>query len=176
MASPEVATKMKTYKVDTELPLNRRLAHLFEWGANNLPHHYIPFNLVVRGVMGYGHTPQPRGKEVKEMQKRMGAARAALEEEYGRELLVQRGLGARATVDSEDVVKNKLPQRTTRFLSAKAALARTVERVDLKELPRRSAEDKTWADWAVDVAQTMNQLGTGKLDNKLLPPGDGAQK
>lgn len=173
---PEITRALQQYKTDHNLSLTKRAAHLLDWAAKHIPTKYVPFNLLYKHAMGQKETPQNGNKDVMSLRKNAGTIRSFLERDYNRELLVQSGMGMRATVDSEDVVKNRLPQRTSRFLAAKAALTKTVERVELKELPRRSAEDRAWADWAVDVAQTMNQLGTGKLDTKLLPPGEAAQK
>jgi len=168
----EITRALKSYKTDEKLSLTARAAHLLDWAAKHVPTKYVPFNLLYKHSMGQAQTPQNGNKDVLALRRRSQTIRQALEREYNRELLVQSGMGMRATVDSEDVVKNKLPQRTSRFLAAKAALTKTVERVDIKELPRRTAEDKAWSDWAADVAQTMNQLGNGKLDTKLLPPGE----
>ena len=173
MATDDLLKKLEPYKAPMEQPVGRRIAHLLDWAAVKLPGKWIPVHYVVRFMMGYDHTPRMANEEVQRVRKMCSTnVRRILEREYSRELLHQTGVGVRATVDSADVLKHKLPQRAARFNNARAALENTAARVDVKDLPntKEMAPWKAWFEKSVmPVVKTLKAQG---VETKLLPPGD----
>ena len=103
----------KSYKLTdalSSLSLSKRAAHALDWTATRAPGVVVPYNVVLKVVMGYSHTPRLGNEEVERFRSgALGDARRHLRSQYRRDLKSVSGVGVRATVDGLDVVKSTLP-------------------------------------------------------------------
>jgi hypothetical protein len=163
----------KGYKLDdalASLSLAKRTAHLLDWAARKGPGTLIPYNVILKGIMGYAHTPRIGNEEVDRFRHGpLGGARKYLQQQYKRDLK-NAGVGARATVDGLDVVKSVLPANVRRVNSAHAALGRAAKLVDPARLPA-AGPDRAWVEWyARTVSPALKALAADDRIAKLLPP------
>jgi len=158
------------YKVDATMSLAQRIAHLLDWAAKKGVGVLIPYNVICRHIMGYNYTPRMNNEEVDGIRRKLSSARPHLQKKYKRDLRNVSGVGARATVDSIDLVKTSLPGNVRRVNSAHAALARNAELVDVAKLPEHGP-DKAWKDWfQKTVSPAIKALSNDDRIAKLLPP------
>ena len=144
---------------------NRAGAHFFNWAAQHHPHKVVPWNVVFFGI--YGKRKGLKSKEVELLRGKSSAIRAALQEDYERTLLTIKGLGARATVNSDDVVKNAMPGIGRRVRSSIRAISATNELVTVNEIT-----DPAWRKWHQrEIRSCVKVLTSPDFLNKLLPPG-----
>src|ERR1035437_10083710 len=93
------------FDADFKLSIPNRAAQYLDWAAKNYPHQYTPYNLMCQALMGYERTPKLSNGEVERLRSSSGRIRKILVEKFGRDLVVQPGLGPRATVDDTDKLK-----------------------------------------------------------------------
>jgi len=125
------------YKPNDADNLTVRLADFFHWVSLKSPRIFVPANIACKAVMGYtDHTPQKGSEEVKRLRQRYGRVRAVLRKKYEQDLIVESGVGARATVDSADVMKKSEPRYVQKLDSARAALVAVDALIDVPSIPR----------------------------------------
>lgn len=161
-------TKIRAYKHDEKLTQIQRIAHFLNWGAVHLPNQTFPYNIICKAIMGYGHTPRVNNEEVDATRRRTSMARRVLQQKFKRDLKSIPGVGARATVDSIDVVKATLPGRVSRVNSAVKGLQESAALVDVNKLPAKSAE-RVW--FENHITPGIKALTTDERIQRLLPPG-----
>lgn len=160
------AIKEKMYAPDHEDSLPRRGAHFLNWAAERYPKEYIPYNFVVRAIMGYGRTPRMDSEEVERYRGKMTRIRQILQNDYGRELTSSPGIGVRATVADDDILRTEMMRKVKRFRSAKAAMEKTASLISVARLP--ASKEKRW--FENDVASILKTLKSPAFEKKLLPP------
>jgi len=158
------------FKIDTTMSIPHRIAFLLDWAASHNPSALIPYNVILKYVMGYGHTPRVNNDEVETLRRKLSSARPILQKKYKRDIRNVSGVGARATVDDLDLVKSSLPGNVRRVNSAHAALQRNAELVNVGKLPDHGP-DKSWRDWySRAVTPALKAIGSDERISKLLPP------
>ncbi len=158
------------YSVNTKDPMSQRVAHFMDWSAKHHPGHYVPYNLILKAVMGYAKTPRLDSDEVERLRGKMQNVRKILLEKYSRTLDSQAGVGVRATTGSADVLVQALPKKMRQLLSAKNGVMQVAGLVDASQLPN-TPEMKPWKEWlSRSVADVRKVIGSAEFERKLMPP------
>jgi len=149
------------YTVDLKMSVPRRVAHFLDWAALHHPLRCWSAPEVWQICMQLPRLPRDSEFNRKAMAATAGRSRSILQELYGRTLVTQRGIGFRASVGSEDVHDNCMPDRIKRAKSALGQLTVTAVFVDAKELPahKRASFEA--------VQQTIGRLHKGKFLEQL---------
>lgn len=163
---------LRSYNTKGDSP-SRRLANLLHDGARACPGLFFPKPQVARHVLKLGRTPSEDSDDVK---KRLASARSGangyLARVYKREIVTDRLEGIRATVDDEDLLKNRHRPKRRRVQSAITSLKETDGLIDPKNLsPSARAEFQSATATIRRLQQTALQLpqllnGTGKAKEK----------
>lgn len=158
------------FETNHKLSIPHRAAQFLDWAAKNYPHQYTPYNLLLQAVMGYDRTPKLKNAEVERLRNASGRIRMLLVDKYARDLVVQPGLGPRATVDDADKLKMVMPKKAARLQSARISFVSTANSIDTKTIPN-SPELSTLKDWfGRSVKDVVRQIGSKEFERKLLPP------
>lgn len=159
----------KHYKATGEgTSLVRRAAHFFDWAADQYPKQYISWAIAYRASTGFWRTSE-RNQSVELFRKRGSAIRRILVDEYGREFTTAKGLGARATVGSEDTLKTEGVKKARRLQSAATAATRTAGLIKTSEI-----SDPQWRRWLRgSLRGVIKEISSSEFEQKLLPPGHG---
>lgn len=157
-------------KPDKQLPTNHRIAFLLHWAREKGPGLVVPYNIILKFIMGFEHTPRTSNEEVELLRKKMSSVRPILQGKYKCDLKTVPGVGARATTDDLDTLKNTTVNAVKRVKSAHEALKRNTSNIDASKLPT-SGPDKEWRDWySQSVSPALKALGNDERIAKLLPP------
>jgi len=160
----------KGFKMDMTMSIPARGAMLLAWAADKSAGTIIPYNIMLKYIMGYDHTPRTSSEEVESLRRKISSMRPILQDKYKRDMRNVSGVGARATVDDLDVVKSSMPGNVRRVNSAHKALARNAELVRIDRLPS-SGPDKQWRDWySQSVSPAIKALRSDERIKGLLPP------
>ncbi len=160
-------TKIDKYNIDTRMTVTQRIANFLDWAIKNGgAREVIAYNDLFRAVIG-GKRPRMTSPEIKTLRHKMGRVRQILREDYERDLISVPGVGVRASVDSEDLVRNALPPRARAARSANSSLTRTVGLVDQKTLPH-TAEFAPYRKWLGEITTAARVITSGGLD-RLRP-------
>ena len=169
-----VAEIKKQYdsKVMIEESMVRRAAHFFDWAATYYPKQWVPWNWALQAILGQARTPKQDAHAVLALRDSGGRIREILQKDYQRDFTVGKGLGARATKDSEDVLKTQAVKTSRRIQSAIRAAQKTLALINPKQIPD-TAENRPWKRWlSRGINPTMREIGTEAFNKKLLAPGD----
>jgi hypothetical protein len=168
----------KTYEPDPKKSLVERAAHALDWAAQNFPKQWVPVNLLLKGIMGYAHTPRLTNEEVDSLRKKMSRIRKIMAEQYGRGLISERGFGVRASIDSEDQLKKVVSAAAARVASANKGLKQAADLVNISEVPD-TEDNKPWKEWwngkRGGVGLRAQIAAVPNLINLLLPPSEGSK-
>ena len=149
-------------------PLNRRIAHFMDWAARNMPKRLIPYNLITKAINNYRHLPRESSKEVETIKSAMPRVKKVLLEDYERGFHSKPHLGARATVDSEDILLTDLATKARRRESLTASMERVADIVDPSSLPA-TEQGKQLKSFHREVKKTNKLLDESRI-KRLLPP------
>lgn len=130
---------LSTYVKDDALPLSHRCADFLNWLCLKRPGVFAAPNIAVKAIMGYGHTPRLKSDEVDKLRTKYGTIRKVLRAKYNRDLIVESGVGIRASVDSADILVVNIPKAVTRLTSARNAVITTDSLIDMKTVPQTPA-------------------------------------
>jgi len=153
------------YKVDVDMSIPQRMAHLFDWYAENAPKRWLHWPQVTKIVMVMPKKPVEHSADVKKVRSRASAVEKILMEKYGRTLRNEKLNGVRASADEDDK-GDRLVQRNKRVVSAINAAATTASLVDVRQI-----HDPQLQRQVRQSTQTVKQFANPELLNKLLPPG-----
>ena len=153
-----------------EMSLTKRAAHCLDFTATNYPKQYIPWNWVYQAIQGFARTPRHDSEAVINLRMRGSAIRQACISLYKRTTDTHPGLGVRALVDDEDVVRYAMVKSTKRFISAKNALVQTASLVDVKKLPN-TPEFQEFKNWHTKgILPILREVGSAAFDKRLSAP------
>ncbi len=159
-------------KVVIELALVNRAAHFFNWAANNYTKSWIPWNWTLQAILGLARTPTLDSHGVIALRHDSGRIRAILQRDYQRDMTIAKGLGARATVDSEDTLKTEAVKKAGRIRSAIKSAQTTVDLINPKQIPD-TPENAPWKRWlSQSLSGAMREISSIAFERKMLPPGD----
>lgn len=162
---------ISSYVHDPKQTLARRAAHFLDWAAKNQPRVFFAYNIILKAIEGFETTPLLKSKAVEHLRKgTMSRTKAILLKEYGRELVSQRGVGVRASVDSGDALIEGVSIKGKRVERAVSTFNEAVSHIDPSEFPK-TEEFKPWRQyWDHGVKETMKALGNSDFLKKLEPP------
>lgn len=163
---------VKKYTVPLELSKIHRAAHFLDWCAVERPGKYVSPAKLAQAINGLNRTPRLDNADVLWIQRNMSRVRVVLREQFDRALDSQRGVGVRATTDDFDKLKTDLPKQSKRFISARSALQKSVNMIDVHTIPV-TPETKPYLNWLnKSVREVVKLVGTDDFERKLLPPGN----
>ena len=161
-------TFLAGYKHDESMFLGQRAAHCLVWAAQHHPRIFVEYNVLLRGIMGYGKTPSAKGKECERLRSNMSNVRRVLERDYKCGLVVQPGLGVRATVDDEDRTRFDLRQKMDKLAGAKKRAQNTLNDIDGSKVKDRHL--KRYLNWG--ARHILRACDEADFDTRALPPPD----
>lgn len=123
------------YKKEDADHLSLRMAKLLAAASHEKPGVFIAPNIAVREVMGYDHTPRIHSDEVDKMRTRYSAIRKILREKFKKDLLIETGVGVRATTGSSDLLVRSLTKSVKKLTTAKNEVVQVDGLIDMKDVP-----------------------------------------
>ena len=172
-AAPLTAGRLKEdfgKVLDLEMTLTKRAAHCLDFCARMYPKQYIPWNWMLQAVQGFKRTPRIDNDAVMNLRHRSSGIRQVCIVTYKRTTDLHPGLGVRALVDDEDVVKYAFVKSMRRFDSAKNAMLQTASLVDVRKLPNTD-EFKELKQWYVnDATKILSEVSASTFGKRLLSP------
>lgn len=163
---------IEAFPLDTGLTKPQRAAAFLDWWAHKHPYDFAAYNEILKAIEGYAKLPRMDTEEVEAVRGVVGRAANILHEKYRRGLVRQRGLGARATVDSADTIRHKAVDKSKRIERDIVALAKIDEIIDLKSIPD-TAENRPLKQWYQrDVKGILKQIASPEYLAKMLPPAE----
>ncbi len=164
------AIRANAYSPEHKDSLPQRAAHFLDWAAARYPKQYVPYNLLLKAVLGTSTTPSLHSSDVEQMRGRMSRVRVILQRKYARDLDSMPGVGARATVDDADTLVTSMPKRVASLRRAKTAVATTASLIDPAKIPN-TADMAPWKRWMnASVGDVLRTLNSPEFEKKLLPP------
>lgn len=154
-----------TYRPDQKQQIVERAAHALDWAATRFPGQVVPYNLLLKGVMGYAKMPRLQSNEVDQLRKRTSRIRKLLEKVYGRALITVTGVGVRASVDSEDAIRNAVKPAGQRLERAAQLFKQRMGLVNPAEV-----KDKELQSWLRGAKAHVKQIDGGMFSNLAKPP------
>lgn len=132
-----VRARRKALQVNRFTPeekcISRRIAEFLNWCADKYPKCIITYEEITQAIFSLGKKPSATSKQVRAVSKAVARARSVSTEKYRRDIVTLRGVGARATTDSADVVLESVSRDVRRHQSTATRLKHTAELVDDKE-------------------------------------------
>jgi len=160
------------FPLDTGLTKPQRAAAFLDWWATKHPFDFAAYNEILKAIEGYARLPRMDTEEVEGVRSIVGRAADILHEKYRRGLVRQRGLGARATVDSLDAIRHKAVDKARKIERDIVGLSKIDEIVDLKSIPD-TAENRPLKNWYQrDVKGILKQIASPEYRAKMLPPSE----
>jgi hypothetical protein len=137
MASNSKADKtLQAYPVDLKKDDVHRVADYLFWASRKFPGRPVPLTYIVRVANAMGVTPRETNKQVVAFREsgRMGRVRQVLIDEYRCEMEFVRGVGYRATTDSNDIMDFTAEKRARTVRNAIVRMDRTMGLVKASEV------------------------------------------
>jgi hypothetical protein len=164
-----------------EKSIRSRVAEFLNKCANDYPHSVITYEEITQAIFELGRVPDSRAKHVKSVRGQMSSAGKLLMEKYGRSLITCRGVGARASVDNADVLRESVTKDAERHRQTAEKLQKTASLIDpkvlekeLKELkgdPALKEELLTLSTWFTEsMGKYLKTLKRPQNEQALLPP------
>lgn len=147
MAKRSEALSFDEYKVDERTSTVERSANALDWAAKKFPKQLVPYNVLLKAIMGYGYTPRLNSNQIEQLRGAMSRVKKVLRVKYGRGLHSEPGAGVRATVDAEDQLRTDVRRAASRHHSSGQALAAAFSLVNLSEVPN-TPQNKKLLHWA----------------------------
>jgi hypothetical protein len=157
---------LEQWEPDRKKGMAANAASLLDFAARKKPKEPISWSWVTKCVVG-GKMLHPDSKVVVDMMARSTAIRKFLGRDYNRGLVSVRGVGIRATIDSDDYANTQLRQDANKYEGARQRLVASAARVDPNTM--RNPELK---DWVKNGISKVLAAHTDKLAKLLLPPGE----
>lgn len=168
------AKQVDGYVKDDAMSRTKRVAHFLDWAAVNKPGEFMPYNVIVKAIMGYTYMPRLDGDEVRQIKNATsGGVRSSLIGEYNRELVTLPGVGIRATTSDADRLEYVAPRKAQRLATARRNFMLTANAINLRNVPNTPAYAalKSWMQR--EVGDVLKLIGSAEFERKLLPPSTG---
>ncbi len=153
-----------------------RAAHALDWAGRKYPMEPIPENIIFRVIYKKRRTPSLNAKEVQVLSSRRQKIKMILRRDYGRGMVTVLGLGIRATVGTEDVLRTDMSAAIRRYIGAAKGVHDRLPLVNLTEVPK-TERNKMLLAWFTGIA-LPHFKGLAKSDvlTKLLSPAFAEKK
>ena len=142
-----------------------KAAHCLNWCAEKLPYAIIPHNFLVRAIDQLTRTPNAATKDVIQMARNAGAVRKKCMELYKRGVCTLKGVGMRATVNSDDIAGTQYVRQMGRVVSAQQAAGKTAELIKPGEMKNAALRN-----YVTTSRKLLTEMNTEERLAKLLPP------
>jgi len=164
-----------------EKSIRGRVAEFLNMCAETYPHCTITYEEITQAIFTLGKIPDARAKHVKSVRGQMSSAGKLLLEKYNRTLITCTGVGARASVDNTDKVKESMTKAAENHRRTAEKLVRIADSIDpdqldveLKELggdPQVKRDLLEVAAWHKDLLMKyVRSLKKPQATAALLPP------
>lgn len=155
------------FPLDTGLKKPQRIAAFLDWWAQRHPYDFSAYNELLKAIEGYKHLPRITSDEVDSIRSRVRSAERILLSKFGRVAIRNRGLGIRASVDDEDMLRNKQVDRVVKIRQSIEKAIDLDKRIDLAKVPNGALKN-----WYIrgGVRGILSQVGSQEQLQKLLPP------
>jgi len=147
-----------------------RIAHFLDWWARKMPYDFVGYNEILKAVENRSAMPRMDSNDVEQLRSRMYGAKRKLRAAYGRDTVMMRSVGVRATVDDKDVLLNIAPKQTVAVERSIKRLAETDAMIDLRNVEdsNETRAHKRW--YNRSVRGILKQIAAPEFTDKLLPP------
>jgi hypothetical protein len=170
------AVNFKDFRYEEGHSDPQRAAQALDWAAEQFPEQWVAYNILLRAIRGFSHTPKLASRDVENLRHKMSRVREILRRVYSRDLISEPGVGVRATSASLDVLKTAMVQRARRLASASTNYAATAALVEASEIPATEA-NRPWLQWwKSSVKQTLAVITDDGYLRKLLAPVEEEKK
>jgi hypothetical protein len=147
-----------------------RLAFILDWWATVAPFEPIDYSELLKLMEGYSHWPRKDNKECRKVAGQLTLAGQILETKYHRRKRVDRGIGVRASVDDEDVLKNFLPDDARTTSRQTKRFQQRVQNVNISKVPN-TLENRPHIQWyRSDAQRIVKEMSEGDFATRMLPP------
>ncbi len=169
MPKKNAALSFENYEFDEKTSLVQRTAHALDWAATHFPMQFVPYNVLLKAINGFGYTPRLGSVGVENLRSSMSRVKKTLRITYGKGLVSEPGVGVRATIDSADQLRTDVRRAASRHHSSGKALAAAASLVNLSDVPN-TPENKKILTWAkTSLRNTLSQIDSPEF-KKLLEP------
>lgn len=141
-----------------------KAAHFLDFCAKEMPGQTVAWNLIARAIGGLGRTPGAGSEDVRSLQGRSTSIRNKLMKDYGRGLDTVPGVGARATVDDDDLADTQYHKQVVRIAGAQAAAAKTATHINPSRMKKADLKG-----WFVNSSKALGEMNAEKRLERLLP-------
>jgi hypothetical protein len=141
MWRPRIKSVRKdTFKFEEGLSMYERAAAYLWFYAQKEPEMFVPYNELLKRVMGYRRVPAIGTREVDLFRAKGQGIRAALIRMHKCSMVTAPGYGWRATIGSEDISLHVIPKQLSRASGMLRTAHNTMEIIDARKLsPARRA-------------------------------------
>jgi len=161
---------LEAFPLDNKMTKPQRVAALLDWWAGKYNYDFLGYNEITKAVNGYKHMPRMENQEVTDMRSIVGRAAKILQEKYKRGLVRHWALGARATAEDMDTIRNNVAAAARRHERSGVALVKLVDIVNVKNIPD-TPENRPHRQWVQrDIMGIVKQLSEPNYMARLLPP------
>jgi hypothetical protein len=141
----------------------RRASHCLAWSAKNYPGEFVEWRCTYCAIFGIGRATSG-SKEVVSLSKCASRIREILDSKYGLMLIVEAGIGARATYNADDAAGSGLDKASKKIISSIRSFVAAVNLVDPSKMTNESL--KTW----VISSHRKSKLLVETTKGLLAPP------
>ena len=158
-----------------------RTAEFLDYCAQKYPHSLITYEEITQAIYGLGRLPMSQSQNVKSVRGQMSSAGKRLMRDYNRTLVTERGVGARASVDNADKLRESVTKAAERHKRSADHLQSVCSMVDPKSLEKEIKELKgdpvlkeemlELSRWLTDsMGKYLKSLDRPAIASALLPP------
>ena len=153
------------YKPTADSPAQRVADFLF-WASKEYPTRSIAIELIVKHAYVMSTTPRAGNKQIEVFRKSnvMQRAKAILRDQHGCECDYTRGVGYRATVDSNDIIDVVIEKKARRARSAHKGLETSLNLIKTSEVTGKARKDRL-----AELIDVNKRLAAASINGKLLP-------
>lgn len=136
------------------------------WARDLHPGVFITWAEITQRINSMKRTPSYRDKQVEATRNAVGRARVLMERYDGCSIMLHAISGARATVDTTELVRHRTVKVVAALNGAQTRLARLGEITDLRKITDKSL--KAW--YAQSIVPVIKAIADTNFAQKLLPP------
>lgn len=124
----------------TARSISGKVCEFLLWAREKYPKYFILHEEITQAIFSLGRMPTKSSKHVRSVANAMGRARKVMKDKFQQDIIVQRGVGARATVDDLDVMTTSVMRDVEKHERTARNLKETVGLIDSKQLDKLIAE------------------------------------
>lgn len=170
MSKTITAKTIRSFKSKTSsASIAAKAAEFLMWAHDRYPGQYVPWNYVFLGATGC--RASLKSKQVENLRKRASDIRNVIfRNNPGKELIVDRNLGARVTIDADEFVHYGVKKRGRVVNMSMIKLRAYADVTDVKKLKKKDNKE-----YFAGLLPVLKRLSPG-YQARLLPPADQEKK